>query len=184
MSADTIDELPTTGTWAIDGSCSTVGFAAKHLLVATVRGRFDDVSGTVEVADPIEASSIDVTIEAASISTGDAERDRRVRGRELLDVATYPQLRYTATGVHHRRGDSWTIPGELTIRDVTRAVELGVDYLGIITDAQGTEQAAFSASTEIDREAFGVTWNPALEAGGVLVGRTVKVELEVRLVRV
>lgn len=183
MASRTRNDLPTAGTWMIDPSRSTVGFVARHLLVTAVRGRFGTFAGTVEVAEPVEASRIDVAIGAASISTGDRERDRRVTGPDLLDVATYPELRFHAASVHHRRGDTWTIPGELTIRDVTRPVELSVDYLGVTTDSEGIEQAACNASTEIDREAFGVTWNPALEAGGVLVGRTVKVEVEVRLVR-
>lgn len=181
MSTSTATKLPTTGTWTIDPSHSTVEFVAKHLVVSKVRGRFGAFSGTIEVAEPIEASTVDVSIESASISTGDADRDGHVKSRDFLDVETYPQLTFRSTGVHHRSGDTWTIPGELTIRDVTRAVELSVDYLGVYTDPWGNEKAAFSASTEIDREAFGVTWNQALETGGVLVGRTVKIELEVQL---
>lgn len=184
MSTDTTTKLPATGAWTIDPSHSTVEFVAKHLVVTKVRGRFGVFSGTIEVADPIEASSVDVSIESASISTGDPGRDGHVTGADFLDVEAYPQVTFRSTGVHHRRGDTWTIPGELTIRDVTRAVELSVDYLGLYTDPWGNEKAAFSASAQLDREAFGVTWNQALETGGVLVGRTVKIELEVQLARV
>lgn len=183
MSTSTTTQLPKTGTWTIDPSHSTVEFVAKHLVVSKVRGRFGAFSGTIEVTDPIEASRVDVSIDAASITTGDADRDGHVKGGDFLDVETFPHLTFRSTGVHHRRGDTWTIPGELTIRDVTRAVELTVEYLGILTDPWGNDKAVFSASTEIDREAFGVTWNQALEAGGVLVGRTVKVELEVQLLQ-
>ena len=183
MSTSTITTLPKTGTWTIDPSHSEVGFVAKHLVVSKVRGHFAAFSGAIEVTDPIEASTVEVSIESASISTGDEGRDGHVKSPDFLDVETYPQLTFHSTGAHHRSGDTWTIPGELTIRDVTGAVELNVDYLGVFTDPWGNEKAAFSASTELDREAFGVTWNQALETGGVLVGRTVKVELEIQLAR-
>jgi len=175
--------LPTVGTWVIDPSHSTVGFIAKHLVVSKVRGQFGAFSGTIEVADPIERSTVDVSIEAASISTGDDDRDGHVKSGDFLDVETFPHLTFRSTGAHHREGDTWTIPGELTIRDVTRPVELTVDYLGVYKDPWGNEKAAFSASTQIDREAFGITWNAALETGGVLVGKQVTIEIEVQLGR-
>lgn len=173
--------LPQTGTWVIDPSHSSLEFVAKHLVVSKVRGRFGSFSGTVEVADPIETSKVDVTIEAASVSTNDADRDGHVKSDDFLNVEAFPVLTFRSTGVHHRSGDEWTIPGELTIRDVTRAVDLDVEYLGVFNDPWGNPKAAFAASTTIDREAFGITWNAALETGGVLVGKTVKIELDVQL---
>lgn len=177
----TTTTLPTTGTWVIDPSHSAVDFVAKHLVVSKVRGTFTSFSGTIEVAEPIEASTVDVTIDAASITTNDEQRDAHLTSEDFLDVATYPSLRFRSTAAHHRSGDNWTIPGELTIRDVTKPVELAVEYLGVFTDPWGNQKAAFTASTEIDREAFGITWNQALETGGVLVGKTVKIEIDVQL---
>jgi polyisoprenoid-binding protein YceI len=172
--SDTIT-LPQTGTWVIDPSHSSLEFVAKHLVVSKVRGRFGSFSGTVEVAEPIETSTVDVTIDAASVTTND------VRSEDFLDVGAFPVLTFRSTGAHHRSGDEWTIPGELTIRDVTKPVDLDVEYLGVFNDPWGNPKAAFSASTTIDREAFGITWNAALETGGVLVGKTVKIELDVQL---
>ena len=180
MSATTTT-LPTTGTWVIDASHSSVDFLAKHLVVSKVRGRFASFSGSVLVADPIEASTVDVTIDAASITTGDETRDGHVKSGDFLDVEVFPILAFRSTGAHRRNADEWTIPGELTIRDVTKAVDLDVEYLGIFTDPWGSPKAAFTASTVIDREEFGITWNQALEAGGVLVGKTVRIELDVQL---
>ncbi len=177
----TTTTLPRTGTWVIDPSHSSIEFIAKHLVVSRVRGRFGAFSGSVEVADPIERSAVDVTIDAASIDTGDADRDGHLTSGEFLDVASFPAVTFRSTGAHHRDGDRWAIPGELTIRDVTQPVDLEVEYLGVFTDPWGNAKAAFTAVTEIDREAFGITWNQALETGGVLVGRTVKVELDVQL---
>lgn len=173
--------LPRTGTWVVDPSHSSVEFVSKHLVVSKVRGRFQAVSGTVQVAEPITDSSVDVRIEAASITTNDDGRDEHLRSPDFLDVQTYPELRFRSTGAHHVDGDRWTIPGELTIRDVTKPVELEVQYLGVHPDPWGNEKAAFSATAEVDREEFGITWNQALETGGVLVGKTVKIELDVQL---
>lgn len=173
--------LPRTGTWTIDPSHSSLEFVAKHLVVSKVRGRFEAVSGTVEVADPIDTSVVDVTIQAASITTNDDSRDEHLRSADFLDVATYPTMNFRSTGAHHVSADRWTIPGELTIRDVTKPVELAVEYLGVISDPWGNEKAAFNATAEIDRDEFGITWNQALETGGMLVGRTVKLEIDVQL---
>jgi polyisoprenoid-binding protein YceI len=174
--------LPTTGTWVIDPSHSAIDFVAKHLVVSKVRGRFASFAGTVEVAEPITASSVDVTIDAESIVTNDAQRDAHLTSADFLDVEQYPTLRFRSTGAHHRDGDHWSIPGELTIRNVTRPVELAVENLGVFTDPWGNQKAAFTATADLDREAFGITWNQALETGGVLVGRTVRIELDVQLI--
>jgi len=146
------DAIPGPGTWVFDTSHSSVEFVARHLTISKVRGGFSAFSGTVTVAEPVTDSAVDVTIETASFSSGDENRDGHVRG-------------------------------ELTIRDVTRPVELAVEALGVIADPWGNEKAAFSATTEIDREDFGVTWNAALETGGVLVGSKVRIEIDVQLGR-
>ena len=178
-----IATLPTTGTWVIDPSHSSVEFVVKHLVVAKVRGRFGSFSGTVEVADPIEGSTVDVTLDAASIDTGDEQRDGHVKSDDFLNVEAFPSLTFRSTGAHHRDGDQWKIPGELTIRDVTKPVDLDVEFLGVVTDPWGNEKAGFTATTQIDREEFGVTWNQALETGGVMVSNTVRIELDVQLAK-
>jgi polyisoprenoid-binding protein YceI len=181
-STTTVSTLPGVGTWVIDASHSSVEFVARHLMVSKVRGRFGAFSGTVEVADPLEGSVVEVTIEAASFDSGDEQRDGHVKSADFLDVEQFPTL--TFKGANPRaKGDAWVLPGELTIRGTTRPVELEVEALGLITDPWGNEKAAFTATTEIDREEFGIVWNAALEAGGVLVGQKVRIELDVQLGR-
>jgi polyisoprenoid-binding protein YceI len=175
-----MSELPTPGTWVIDPSHSTVGFTARHLMVSRVRGRFTEFSGTVVVGEAVEDSTVSVTIQAASFTTGDEQRDGHVRSGDFLDVEAFPTLTFEGRAPR-RSGDGWTLPGELTIRGVTRPVELAVEALGVLADPWGNRKAALAATTEIDREEFGITWNAALEAGGVLVGPKVKIELDVQL---
>jgi polyisoprenoid-binding protein YceI len=176
------DNLPGTGTWVFDPSHSSVEFIARHLMVSKVRGGFGAFAGTVTVADPLTDSTVEVVIDAASFSSGDENRDAHVRGEDFLDVERFPQLVFKGSGPHPS-GSGWVLPGELTIRDVTRPVELAVEALGVLSDPWGNEKAVFSATTEIDREEFGVTWNAALEAGGVLVGNKVRIEIDVQLAR-
>ena len=172
--------LPTPGTWVVDPSHSTVGFVARHLMVSKVRGRFTSFTGTIVVGDPLEDSTVSVSIDAASFTTGDAQRDGHVLSADFLDVENFPTLTFEG-GRPRRSGDDWVLPGQLTIRGTTRPVELAVEALGVITDPWGNPKAALSATTEIDREEFGITWNAALEAGGVLVGPKVRIELDVQL---
>ena len=174
--------LPGPGTWVFDTSHSSIEFVARHLMVSKVRGGFGAFSGTVAVAESITGSTVEVTIDAASFASGDENRDAHVRGEDFLDVERFPQIVFKGSGPRES-GSGWVLPGELTIRDVTRPVELKVEALGVIADPWGNEKAAFSATTEIDREEFGVTWNAALETGGVLVGPKVRIEIDVQLGR-
>jgi polyisoprenoid-binding protein YceI len=175
--------IPEPGTFAIDKAHTTVGFVARHLMVSKVRGSFSEVSGTVTLApDPLN-SSVEVTIGAASFSTGAPDRDAHVRGSDFLDVEQYPNLTFTSRELRPRSGSEYVLVGDLTIRDVTREVELALEYEGTATSPWGHEVIAFTASTEIDREDWGITWNQALEAGGVLVGRKVKIEISAEAVR-
>ena len=175
-------QLPAPGTWNIDTAHSSVEFVARHLMVAKVRGRFTDFSGSFEVADPPERSSTRVAISASSIDTGEAGRDEHLRSPDFLDVSQFPTLEFASTGITGD-GAEWRLAGDLTIRGVTRPVVLDVEFGGLVTDPWGGERAVFSASTEIDREGWGLTWNQALETGGVLVGKKVRIELEVEAVR-
>jgi polyisoprenoid-binding protein YceI len=175
-------EVPSAGTWAIDKSHSHVGFSVRHLGVAKTRGRFGDFDGTVVVAERPEDSTAEVTIAAASVDTRDETRDGHLRSGDFLDAETFPNMTFRSTAVR-RDGRGWKIDGELTIKDVTRTVTLDAEFDGAEGDPWGGTRAAFSATTELNREDFGLTWNQVLESGGLLVGKTVKVELEVELVR-
>jgi polyisoprenoid-binding protein YceI len=174
--------VPAAGTYAIDPSHSNVGFSVRHLGLSKVRGRFTTFTRTVEIADEPTQSSVSVEIESGSIDTRDAKRDEHLRGADFFDAERYPNLTYRSTGVT-QRGNDWQVDGELTINGVTRQVPLTVSFEGSGADPWGGQRIAFSASTEIDREAFGLTWNQALETGGLLVGKKIAVEIEVEAVR-
>jgi polyisoprenoid-binding protein YceI len=173
--------LPAPGTWTIDTSHSSVEFVVRHLMVAKVRGRFAEFGGTIEVGETPEASSVRVQITPASISTGDAQRDGHLTSADFFDVGTHPTMTFSSTGVR-TLGDRYAVDGELTVRGVTKPVTLDLEYQGSITDPFGNDKAVFSASTEVDREDWGLTWNQALESGGVLVGKKAKIEIEVEAV--
>jgi polyisoprenoid-binding protein YceI len=175
--------VPTAGTFSLDPAHTTVGFVARHLVVSKVRGSFTEVSGTIQVAENPLDSTVEVVIGAASISTGQTDRDNHLRSADFLELDKYPNLTYRSTGVKSHKGNSFVLAGELTIRDVTREVDLAVEYDGTIVSPYGQEVIAFTATTEIDREAFGITWNQAIEAGGVMVGKAVKIELSVEATR-
>lgn len=175
-------EAPEAGTWAIDPAHSSVEAIARHLMVAKVRGRFGSYEGEIVVGDTPEDSSVEVTIDAASIDTGETKRDEHLRSPDFLDVENHPTLTFRSTDVHRTGERTLEVAGDLTIRGATRPVTLDVEYLGVTRDPWGNTRAAFSATTEIDREEFGITWNQALETGGVMVGRKLKVELEVSAV--
>ncbi|MBS3942350.1 MAG: YceI family protein [Actinobacteria bacterium] len=181
MTATTTATLPTAGTWVVDASHSSIEAVAKHLVVSKVRGRFSTFEGTIVIADQLENSTVDVTIQAASIDTNDAKRDEHLRSEDFLDVETHPTLTFRSDSVKDAGDGEYVVPGELTIRGVTRPVELEVTYLGLIKDPWGNDKAGFSATTTLDREEFGITWNAALETGGVLVGKNLKIEIDLQL---
>lgn len=176
-------EIPEPGTWVIDQSHSSVGFVARHLMVSKVRGQFGEFAGKIQIADPIEQSVVDVEIQAASIESKEAQRDAHLKSDDFLDVENHPTLRFVSTKIERTRGESGSMTGDLTIRGVTRPVTLNVDLLGTAQDPWGGTRAIFSASTKINREDFGLTWNMALEAGGVLVSKEVNIELEITAVK-
>ena len=176
-------DLPAAGTWEIDGSHSAAAFSVKHLMVSKVRGRFGSVQGAITIADEPTASSVAVTIDAASIDTNDAGRDEHLRSADFFDVEQFPVLTYRSTAVRHVKGSRWEVEGDLTIRGVTRPVVLDTELLGATVDPWGNERVGFFATTEVNREDFGLTWNQVLETGGLLVGKNVKIQLEVEAVR-
>ena len=168
--------LPATGTWTIDPTHTTVGFSARHLMAARVRGSFKTFSGKIDIGENPEVSTVEVSIDAASIDTGVDDRDNHLRSPDFLDVENFKSLEFASTKVRPV-GGGYEVDGNLTIRGTSRPVTLQMQYLGVMTDPWGNEKALFSASTEIDREDFGLTWNAPLEAGGWLVGKTVAIEI-------
>jgi polyisoprenoid-binding protein YceI len=169
--------------WNIDTAHSSIGFAVRHMVFAKVRGRFGSWSGTVRLdPDALARSSVEVDIDAASIDTGVADRDAHLRSADFLDVERFPRLRFRSPQVERVDDAHLRVTGQLTIRDVTAEVVLEVELGGFADDPWGNRRAAFTASTSIDRKAFGLTWNQVLEAGGVLVGERIDIELEVQAV--
>lgn len=174
--------LPVATTWAIDPTHTIVGFSARHLMAARVRGSFKTFSGAIQIAERPEESSVTVSIDAGSIDTGVEDRDNHLRSPDFLDVENYPNLEFSSTAVRST-SDGYEVDGELTIRGTSQPVTLRMQYLGVMNDPWGNEKAMFSATTTIDREDFGLTWNAPLEAGGWLVGKKVEIELEVQAAR-
>jgi polyisoprenoid-binding protein YceI len=158
-----------------------VQFVARHMMISKVRGRFRQFTGDIRIAEVPSESSVEVLIDAASIDTGDPDRDAHLRSPDFLDVERFPAIVFRSTTVRPV-GDRWDVAGDLTIRDVTRLVLMNVEFCGVAVDPWGNTRAGFLATTEIDREEFSITWNQALEAGGFLVGKGVKVELDVEAV--
>jgi polyisoprenoid-binding protein YceI len=173
--------VPAPGVYDLDQSHSSVEFIARHLMISKVRGRFGTFEGAVHVAAVPEESSVEVTIDASSVDTSQAQRDEHLRGADFLDVEHYPTLTFKSTQVT-QDGDGWKVAGDLTVRGTTRPVVLDVEFDGANTTPWGTQAVGFSASTEIDREEFGLTYNQALETGGVMVGKKVRIELNVEAI--
>jgi polyisoprenoid-binding protein YceI len=176
-------QFPSTGTWVIDKSHSSLDFVAKHLMVTKVRGSFGEFSGTVVIGDTPEQSSAEAVIQAASLTTGDEKRDGHLHSPDFLDVENHPELTFKTTGIESHGDGEGTVTGDLTIKGITRLVTLKATFEGLAQDPWGGERAAFSAVAEINREDWGMTWNQALEAGGVLVSKKVKLEIDVQAVR-
>lgn len=176
-------EVPEAGNYVIDPSHSTVEFVGRHLMITKVRGRFSDFEGQIAIAEDPEASSTEVLIQAASIDTGDEKRDGHLRSADFFNVEEYPTLAFRSTRVEQGKRGSWKLHGDLTVRDVTRPVVLDLEFDGASPDPWGGQRIAFTAGAEVDREDWGLTWNVALETGGVLVGKKVRIELNVQAVR-
>ena len=174
--------LPPAGTWVFDKAHTSVEFVARHLLTK-VRGRFDEFDGTVVIAERPEDSRADVEIVARSIETRTPMRDQHLRSADFLDAETYPTLAFRSSGVRPTGGSTFQLLGDLTIKDVTRPVVLDAELLGWGPgpDPEAPPKAMFSASTEIDREDWGMTWNVAVETGGWLVSKRVRIEIEAEL---
>jgi polyisoprenoid-binding protein YceI len=173
--------------WELDPAHTTIEFAVKHMMFTTVRGRFKKFSGTVRVDERNpNLSGVDVDIEATSIDTGVADRDTHLRSADFLDVENHPRITFRSTsveGAHAKDGDRFRITGDLEIRGQALPVTLEATFEGLGKDPWGKQRAGFAARTEIDRHDWGLRWNQALEAGGVLVGQKVKIEIEAQAVK-
>jgi polyisoprenoid-binding protein YceI len=170
--------------WAIDASHSGIHFSVRHLVIAKVRGQFSRWSGALDVPEgDFTKATVDVAIDASSIETGVADRDGHLRSPDFFDVAQFPEIRFTATRFDPQGAVEGRLLGQLTIKGITRDVTLTVERHGEAKDPWGNQRAAFSAKTAIDRKDFGLTWNQALETGGVVVGDRVDLEIEIEAVR-
>lgn len=164
--------------WNVDASHSSIGFSVKHMMVSKVRGTFGDFTAEVEANETdLTGANIAFTIQVASINTGSEDRDNHLRSADFFDVETYPEIKFVANNIV-KKGDDYEIVGDLTIKDVTKPVVFEAEYGGNGTNPWGVEVVAFEAETKINREDFGLTWNAALETGGVLVGKDIKITLD------
>jgi polyisoprenoid-binding protein YceI len=169
-------------TFAIDSAHTDVLFSAKHMMVTNVRGTFKDVRGTLEL-DETEptASRAEIVLKAASIDTGFAARDTHLRSDDFFAVERFPEIRVASTAIRAKGGNDFVVTADVTIRDVTRSVDFDVEFLGFYAGMDGGRRAGFTARAKVDRKAWDLNWNVALEAGGWLVGDQVKVEVDVAL---
>jgi polyisoprenoid-binding protein YceI len=170
-------------TWKIDGAHSGIHFSVRHMVIAKVRGGFKSWSAELDLDEKdLTRSSVTVSVDAASIDTRNEQRDGHLRSADFFDVERFPALTFKSKKVEKAGGDRYRVTGDLTIRDVTREVALDAELLGFGTDPWGKERAALSATASVDRREFGLTWNQALEAGGVLVGDRIEIAVEVQAV--
>lgn len=184
MSLTTAATTPATTTWTIDPAHSHVEFAVRHLMISTVKGRFGIVTGTVTTDDTDPAKGqVDVSIDAASIDTREAQRDAHLRSADFFDVERFPAITFRGNRIGDVRGDRFKLTGDLTMRGVTREVTLDVTSEGRGKDPWGGERAGFSATTKIKRSEFGLTWNQVLETGGIAVGDEIKIALDIEAVK-
>ena len=174
----------TTNNWNIDATHSGINFSIRHMVVSKVRGRFAKYSGTLTLDEgDLTRSVVEATIDAASIDTGTPQRDAHLRSPDFFDVDRFPELRFRSTRIEKLDDARYRVVGDLTIRDVTREISLDVEYGGQAKDPWGNDRVGFVAKASFDRKDFGLQWNQVLEAGGVLVGDRVDIELEVQGVR-
>ena len=174
------DTSALTGTWNLDPAQTRIGFSARHAMVTKVRGAFSDVEGTAHIdGTNLSASTVEVTIQAASIDTRNDDRDNHLRSNDFLAMDEYPTITFTSTGVQPTGPNSVDVTGDLTIKGVTRSVTIPFEFNGRAKDPFGNTRVGFEGSVDVNRRDFGLTWNAALETGGLLVSDKVRLEFDV-----
>ena len=173
-----------TGTYSVDASHSQIGFLARHAMVTKVRGQFNDFVGTgfFDTENPA-ASNLQVVIQAKSIDTRNADRDAHLRGNDFFDMDTYPEIKFASTAFSKVDDETYSVTGDLTIKDDTKSITFNLEFTGTAVDPWGNTRVGFEGKTTINRKDWGVNWNAALEAGGVLVGEKITLEFEISAVR-
>jgi polyisoprenoid-binding protein YceI len=174
----------TTQTWQLDPAHTSIDFAVRHLMISTVRGRFGGISGTIGVDEnDLRTAKVDITIDVASIDTRQEQRDAHLRSPDFFDAARFPTARFVSRRIEGDASGDFQIIGDLTIRDVTKEITVGVTNEGQGVDPWGNLRSGFSATAKIDRREFGLTWNQALETGGVVVGNDIKLSIDAEFFR-
>jgi polyisoprenoid-binding protein YceI len=184
MTATTTDFRALTGAYTLDTAHSRFGFVARHAMVTKVRGAFNEFEGTavIDGAEPSN-SSVNVTLQVASVDTRNAQRDGHLRNNDFLDVDNYPTITFASTSIAHDGGNEFVVTGDLTIKDVTKSISIPLEFTGAATDPFGNERIGFEGSVVINRKDWGVSWNAALETGGVLVSEKVTLEFEISAIK-
>ena len=176
-------ELPAPGMWQIDPVHSSIQVSARHLGISTIRGRFNEFSGEVRIGRPITSSKVQARIASASIDTANAKRDEHLRSLDFLDVTRFPEILFNSTGVRPVSGDKWELEGELTLCGITRPIVLNTSYSGVGPDPWGGMRASVTASSRLRREDFAITFNQSLQTGIAAIGATLKVDMDIQLVK-
>ena len=173
-----------TGTYTLDTPHSRLGFVARHAMVTKVRGSFGDFAGTAVLnAEDPSRSHADVTIQVASVDTGNAQRDEHLRTNDFFDAATYPEIRFVSTKAEALGDDNYRLTGDLTIKDITKSVAVDFEFTGVAADPWGNQRAGFEGKAVINRKDWGFNFNAALEAGGVLVSEKITLEFDISAIR-
>ena len=184
MTAIATDFRTLTGTYDLDVAHTRIGFVARHAMVTKVRGAFNELAGSavLDGADPTK-SSVNVTVEVASIDTRNSMRDDHLRTNDFLDVAQFPQLSFVSTAIAQVGDEQFEVTGDLTIKGVTKSITIPLEFQGAATDPFGNERIGFEGSTSLKRSDFGITYNAALETGGVLVSDKIVLEFEISAIK-
>ncbi len=176
-----VNEL--TGTWTLDASHSRVGFVARHAMITKVRGSFNEFEGQVVVPSELSDASLSLTIQTASIDTRSEQRDGHLRSGDFLSIEEFPQITFVSTAVTPTADDAFELTGDLTIKGVTQSVTIPFEFGGAAIDPFNNVRAGFEGSVTINRKDYGITWNAALETGGVLVSEKINLEFEISAIK-
>jgi polyisoprenoid-binding protein YceI len=184
MTATTTDFTVLTGTYTLDVVHSRIGFSARHAMVTKVRGAFNEFEGstTIDGATPSN-SAVSVTIDVASVDTRNEQRDGHLKTGDFLDIEKFPKITFTSTSVEHDGGNDFQVTGDLTIKGITKSVTLPLEFQGSAKDPYGNDRIGFEGTVSINRSDFGVTFNAALETGGVLVSEKIALEFEISAIK-